>query len=249
MSVNVKTILKSPLMAGACITATVTIAGTLYAVTHPRSMVNRAESAQTVQAKRCKTVVFDAKPPLNVRDTPVERAGNIVASLDNGEILTVVAEREGWLQISAPTAGWVYQNLTRETCDNDLPAAALSRKRTSDPNLATLPSDEGSRLYRESVSQFQAGNLTGAIALAKAVSADSAAYPQAQIALKTMPQTWNQAEAKYSNAREAAQQSRWSDILQIVAEYPDIRFWREKLTPIVKQAIQNQGFAALKEAQ
>lgn len=249
MSVNVKTILKSPLMVGACITATVTLAGTLYAMTNPRSMVKRAESAQTVQATRCKTVVFDAKPPLNVRNMPVERSGNVVASLNNGEILTVVAEHEGWLQISAPAAGWVYQNLTRETCKNDLPAATLTRKRTTDPTLAMLPNDEGSRLYREAVSQFQAGNLTGALALAKAVSADSPAYPQAQIALKTMPQTWDQAESKYTTAREAAQQSRWSDILQIVAEYPDIRFWREKLTPIVKKAIQNQDFAVSKEAQ
>ncbi len=248
MSVNVKTILKSPLRVGACLTATVTLAGTVYALTHSRSMVKRAESAQLVQASRCKTVVFDDKPPLNVRETPVERSGNIVASLNNGEILTVVGEQDGWLKISEPTTGWVYQNLTRLSCD-DVPTATLTRKRVTDPTLAALPNDSGSRIYREAVSQFQAGNLTGAIALARSVSADSAAYPQAQIALKTMPQTWNQAENKYSTAREAAEQSRWNDILKIATEYPDIRFWREKLTPIVKKAIRMQYFTPGKEGQ
>lgn len=240
MSVNVKTILKSPLLVGACLTATVTLAGTVYAVTQPRSMVKRAEAVQPVQTASCKTVVFDAKPPLNVRNMPVERSGNIVASLNNGEILTVVGEQDGWLKISAPAVGWVYQNLTRMTCDSDPPKATLTRKQLTDPTLATLPDDQGSRIYREAVVQFQSGNLPGAIALTKAVSADSAAYSQAQTALKTMPQIWNQAESKYHTARKAEKQSRWSDILKIATEYPDIRYWREKLAPIVKRAIRMQ---------
>jgi len=249
MSVNVKTKFKSPLIAGACLTAAVTLAGTVYAVTSPRSMVKRAESAQTIQASSCKTVVFDDKPPLNVRDTPVERSGSIVASLNNGEILTVVAQREGWLKISAPAVGWVYENLTRKTCDSDPPRATLTRKQISDPVLARLPDDPGSRLYREAVSQFQAGNLTGALTLAKSVSADSAAYPQAQTALKIMPHTWNQASSKYNTALKAEEQSRWKDILKIATEFPDIRYWREKLAPIVKRAIQMQYFNATQEVQ
>lgn len=245
MSVNVKTILKSPLMIGACLTATVTITGTVYAVTQPRSMVKRAEAAQSVQAS-CRTMVFDAKPPLNVRDTPVERAGNIVASLENGEILTVVGEQDGWLKISDPAPGWVYENLTRKTCASDPPAATLVRKSVADPALATLPDEPGSRLYREAVSQFHAGNLPGAIALARSVSADSAAYPQAQIALKTMPQTWDKARNKYGTAIEAEEQSRWNEVLKIAAEYPDIRYWRQKLAPVVKKAIQMQYFPTRK---
>ncbi|MBW4443321.1 MAG: SH3 domain-containing protein [Plectolyngbya sp. WJT66-NPBG17] len=245
MSVNVKTILKSPLMVGACLTATVTLAGTVYAVTHPRSMVKRAEAAQSVQAS-CKTIVFDAKPPLNVRDTPIERSGNIVASLENGEILTVIGEHDGWLKISEPAPGWVYENLTRKTCASDPPTATLTRKRITDPVLATLPDEPGSRLYREAVSQFQSGNLTGAIALARSVSADSAAYPQAQIALKTMPQSWDKARNKYGTALEAEEQNRWNEILKITTDYPDIRYWREKLAPIVKKAIRMQYFSANK---
>lgn len=242
MSVNLKTILKSPLMAGACLTATVTLVGTMYALTHPRSMVKRAEANPSEQATSCKTVVFDDKPPLNVRATPAVQPGNIVASLDNGETLTVVGAQNGWLKISAPVTGWVYQNLTRQRCESDPPVARLSSRRGVDPALERLPDELGTRLYREAVSQFQAGNLPGAIKLAQMISADSAAYPHAQTALKMMPQTWNQAEFQYRKAVNAEKYSRWNDVLKIAVEYPDIRYWRERLAPIVKKAIRMQYF-------
>lgn len=244
MSVDVKSFLKSPLKVGACLTATVTLVGTVYALTHPRSMVKRAESAQLVQANRCRIEVFDEKPPLNVREAPIERPGNIVDSLDNGEVLTVVAEQDGWLRISAPTVGWVYEKLTRKTCDSDPPAATLVRKRINDPVLATLPDEPGTRLYREAISQYQSGNLPGAIALMRSISADSAAYRHAQTALKTMPQAWNQAKAKYETARAAEKQNRWGEILVIATDYPDIRHWRERLAPIVKKATRMHHFTS-----
>ncbi|MBD1824745.1 SH3 domain-containing protein [Cyanobacteria bacterium FACHB-DQ100] len=243
MSVNLKTILKSPLMVGACLTATVTLVGTMYALTHPRSMVKLADSSPSGQATSCKTVVFDDKPPLNVRATPAVQPGNIVASLNNGETVTVVGEQDGWLKISAPTTGWVYQNLTRQKCEGDPPAARLSSRRVVDPALEVLPDESGTRLYREAVSQFQAGNLPGAIKLAQMISADSAAYPHAQTALKIMPQAWDQAKVQYQKAVNAEKQSRWNDVLKIAIKYPDIRYWREKLTPIVKKAIRMQYFA------
>lgn len=249
MSVNLKTLLKSPLMVGACLTATVTFVGTVYALTYPRSMVKRAELSQTEQSASCKTVVFDDKPPLNVRATPTVQPGNIVGSLNNGETVTVVGEQDGWLKISAPAVGWVYQNLTRKACAGDPPTARLSHRRVVDPVLATLPDEPGTWLYREAVSQFQAGNLQGAIALARRISSDSAAFPHAQTALKIMPKTWDQAKLQYENAVNADRQSRWNDVLRIATEFPDIRYWREKLAPIVKKAIRMQYFAESKEEQ
>lgn len=234
-------------MVGACLTAIVTLVGTVYALTQPRSMVKRAESSQP--AASCRTVVFDDKPPLNVRAAPAVQPGNIVALLNNGETVTVIGEQDGWLKISSPATGWVYQNLTRKTCAGDLPNAKLSHRRIVDPVLATLPDEVGTRLYREAASQFQAGNLPGAIALVRMISADSVAYSHAQTALKMMPKTWDQARIQYENALNADKQSRWNDVLKIATDYPDIRYWREKLAPIVKKAIRMQYFAESKEDQ
>jgi uncharacterized protein YgiM (DUF1202 family) len=241
MSVNVKTILKSPLAVGACITAVVAVTGTFYAIANQKTSVNGfGLKAIQASADDCKTIVFDDKPPLNVRATPIEKTGNVVGSLQNGDVVTVIGAKGDWLQINAPVVGWIYKNLTRRDCASDAPVATLTQDEASDPTLVGLPNDSGSRLYLKSLAHFQAGNLNGAIALARAVPVNSAAYPKAQTALKTMPQAWSQAKTQFSTAQQAEQESRWSDILKIAMNYPDIRYWRERLTPIVKKASQMQ---------
>jgi len=62
-----------------------------------------------------KRLVDDPKPPINVR----RGAGvnfEVIGKLDNGTQITVQGEREGWLQISAPIAGWVASNRTKPIC-------------------------------------------------------------------------------------------------------------------------------------
>lgn len=40
----------------------------------------------------------------------------IAGTLDNGTQITVEGEKQGWLQISAPIAGWVAANRTKSIC-------------------------------------------------------------------------------------------------------------------------------------
>ncbi len=62
-----------------------------------------------------KRIISDPNPPINVRqDAGVEFA--IVGKLDNGTQITVQSEKQGWLQISAPIAGWVAANRTKPIC-------------------------------------------------------------------------------------------------------------------------------------
>ncbi len=95
---------------------------------------------------------------------------------------------------------------------------------------------QGKWLLEKATIHYQNGNLERAIALAKSVSIESAAYDQAQVALRTMPQKWNQAKSKYAIAKQALHESRWNDVLKVAVEYPDIRYWRQELAPIVKKA-------------
>ncbi len=62
-----------------------------------------------------KRIISDPKPPINVREgAGVDFA--IVGKLDNGTQITVQSEKQGWLQISAPIAGWVAANRTKPIC-------------------------------------------------------------------------------------------------------------------------------------
>ncbi|GBO54347.1 serine/threonine kinase [Pseudanabaena sp. lw0831] len=62
-----------------------------------------------------KRLISDPNPPINVRQgAGVDFA--IVGKLDNGTQITVQSENQGWLQISAPIAGWVAANRTKPIC-------------------------------------------------------------------------------------------------------------------------------------
>lgn len=62
-----------------------------------------------------KRLISDPNPPINVR-TGAGTNYAIVGTLDNGTQITVKGEKQGWLQISEPIAGWVAANRTKPMC-------------------------------------------------------------------------------------------------------------------------------------
>lgn len=183
----------------------------------------------------CQTIIADPNPPLNVRSSPVVASDNKVASLPNGTTLAVVDEQEGWLRINSPLQGWVYKELTVTSCMN--PTETLNPSPIQNFGMRT---DEGPKLLAIATEQYQSGNLNGAIALLKTISPQSLSYTAAQLFIRQWQQDWRRAESAYYSAQKASRDQRWQDVLQQVNSYPDIRFWRAKLAPIVQQAIKRQ---------
>ena len=76
---------------------------------------NRDPEAINSKCDYTQRLVSDPNPPINVRqgggkDFP------IVGKLDNGAQITVEVEKQGWLKISAPIAGWIAANRTKPIC-------------------------------------------------------------------------------------------------------------------------------------
>ncbi len=227
--------LRPPLLVGICITATVTLVGTVYAMTKPRlaEPVPAQQSTQPVSTQPCHARANDPQPPLNIRSTPDDASNNIVGTVPNGTVLTVVNSHRKWVQISTPIDGWVYEDLISQSCGQT----------AAQPNPAALlsaGSERGEQILQVALSQYQAGHLAAALAQLKTVPTHSTAYRKAQLALKTLPTEWQQAERQYHQAELAYKAGKWQEVIGVVNEFPDIRVWREKLTPIVKQAIENQ---------
>lgn len=79
------------------------------------SSQNTVNNLQNPQCDYTKRLVSDPQPPINVRQgAGVDFA--IVGKLDNGTQITVQSEKQGWLQISAPIAGWIAANRTKPIC-------------------------------------------------------------------------------------------------------------------------------------
>ncbi len=242
---RVNGILKSPLAVGVCITAVVTIAGTIYAVLSPRSDSSTLQSTAIATATKpdCQTIVNDPQPPLNIRSSPAEK-DNVVGQVKNGETLIVVGGNEAWFQVSSPVQGWVDQSLTKTVCGTASQVEDAKSQIAQSKELGQK--DQGDRILASAISVYQAGDLQGAIALVKTIPSSSAVYPKAQAKLKEMPSEWKQAQSLYNTAEKALKQSKWEVVLKLVDEFPDIRFWREKLAPLVKKAIQLRHTATSK---
>lgn len=217
-----KQALGSPLAIGIGAAILTTIIGTTWLQSQSQSTANDTRP-------HCRTIVADPKPPLNVRTSPIVAEDNVQGRLENGTILTVVDESNGWLQISQPLSGWVYKELTATSCTG-----------TANLSATTATDDPGPQLLAEATHQYHAGNLNGALALAKTVPTNSAAYLQAQAALTNWPKAWQRAANQFYDAQQALQAGRWQDVLAQVRQLPESRYWRSRLTPLIRQAMQEQ---------
>ncbi|MFM9264537.1 SH3 domain-containing protein [Tychonema sp. BBK16] len=63
-------------------------------------------------------VINDPSPPLNVRSHPRVTDSKVVGTLNNNTFVSVIAEKNGWLQITDPVAGWIAKNRTESSCPN-----------------------------------------------------------------------------------------------------------------------------------
>ena len=77
-------------------------------------------------------LVNDPNAPLNVRSAPDTSVENVVGSLDDGVLVSIVGDRDNWWQIDAPEAGWVSKNLIDSTCNEKIARIELP------PNAASV---------------------------------------------------------------------------------------------------------------
>ena len=242
MAFRVNQILKSPLGVGACVTAVITVmgAGHIFLKPQPNPSTAAQRPSETVGLpsdplaafRGCLTIVNDPQPPLNVRAAQTDRFDNVVGKVENGTPITVIGKQRGWLQVGSPVPGWVDQSLTKTICDQ-AEQAEIAKS-------IEMKTGVGNRVLAEAIEEYQSGDLTSAIKLMKTIPEDSSAYAQAQVSLKTMPNQWKRAKSLYGNAQTALEENRAADVLKLVGEVPDIRYWRQKFTPLVKQAIHDQ---------
>lgn len=93
------------------------------ATSPPQSQSSRpsnASSSETHTVEVCETrmaIVADPEPPLNVRSTPSIQTGQVVGQLQNGTMVMIEAEQNGWYKISSPQTGWIAKQRTENRCN------------------------------------------------------------------------------------------------------------------------------------
>uniref|UniRef100_A0A7C3PS07 SH3 domain-containing protein n=1 Tax=Oscillatoriales cyanobacterium SpSt-418 TaxID=2282169 RepID=A0A7C3PS07_9CYAN len=200
------------------------IASALVLDRYPALLLAVSSQHKTV----CQIIATDPNPPLNVRSSPIKAPDNIVAKVPNGTVLNVVDRQSGWLRITEPSVGWVYEELTVTSCT---PPLSQNRIQAADTTGAA-------NVFAQANDLYQTGNLQGAIALAQTIAPQSNDYGMAQTAIAQWQRDWHQAEAAYNTAQREARKGDWQAVLAQVPYIPENRYWRGKITPLVKQAAQ-----------
>jgi len=94
---------------------------------------------------------------------------------------------------------------------------------------------ETEALYK-ATEQYQAGNLEGAIALARSIKPNSSVYSEAQATIGQWQQQWKVAAQRYQAVEKAFKENRWRDVLRTAPQVPDILYWQSKTDKLVKLA-------------
>ncbi|MBD2496000.1 serine/threonine-protein kinase [Nostoc sp. FACHB-280] len=94
---------------------------------------------------------------------------------------------------------------------------------------------ENETLYK-ATENYQAGDLQGAIALAKSIPSYSNVYPEVQATIEVWQKQWLQAAEQYLLAEQALNEGRWSDVFKTANLVPDILYWQSKTQLLVQKA-------------
>jgi serine/threonine-protein kinase len=194
-----------------------------------------------------------ANGKLNVRSGP---KGQVVDTVAQGTNLSLTGkEKNGWVEISSPKKGWVFNDKKYITCSlasqtpvetpvsqAPVPVETATPKPstpTPKPSAPTpKPVDNGSKTLAKAADQSKDGDWEKAIAIAKSIPASSPAYQEAQAKIAQWQQELSDTKAKFDKIQKALDEGRWDEVL-IAATDPKFleeRYWREKLNQLIEEA-------------
>jgi serine/threonine-protein kinase len=220
---------------------------TCFAVVTPDSNI-RSEPSSSTRQNIIRTVQSQTNIPVTGRRT---QGGWIEVKLDDGRLAwahTEVMENNQQITSCLKANKRPFQVVDDALLITKRPSPSPTPKPTNSatpsPDKADKPTvkDEGRAIFAKAVEKFQAGDLPGAIALAKSIPPTSSAYPQVKEALQEWPNNWRIAQSKFINAQKAFDEGRWQDVIAFGKDpsFPQIRFWRDKLQQLVVTAEKNQ---------
>ena len=102
--------------------------------------------------------------------------------------------------------------------------------------LYAAPSNPGSDLLAKATEKYKAGNIDEAVALAKSIPTNSAAYQESLKAMQQWHSEWNKAATQFKAVEEAFNDGQWREVLNEANKTPNIAVWQQKIQPFVEQA-------------
>jgi serine/threonine-protein kinase len=199
---------------------------------------------------------------LNIRSSP---KGSVIKTVQKGTNLSLTGtEEKGWVEISSPVNGWVYQRsdlidctspsqIPIETAVNPKPVETTASQTpietipTQKPVEASKPKpsivrpkpvDNSSKALETAADKYESGDLQGAIADAQKIPPSSDAFKDAQAKIQQWQQEWSTTKAKFDELQKALDEGRWDVVFKAAVDpkFLEQRYWREQLNKLIEEA-------------
>ncbi|HBB31927.1 MAG TPA: serine/threonine protein kinase [Cyanobacteria bacterium UBA8803] len=199
---------------------------------------------------------------LNVRSEP---GGSVLDTVTKGTSLALTGkEQKDWVEINSPMKGWVFNDSQYIDCNSATPTIAQTEPsptpvktqpsptpdETPTPTTEKSPDqpkpvDNSAKILAKAAEKYQQGKLDEAIADAQSVLPDSPAFKDAQDQIEQWQQEWSDAKAKFERIEQAYKEGRYIDVLIYASDsnFPEQRYWREKLNQLVQDAMKRKDEA------
>ncbi|MBW4649384.1 MAG: protein kinase [Kastovskya adunca ATA6-11-RM4] len=224
---------------------TVAVITMAYAIQQRRIDQNLAgnpnNNSGVVTSEESCTVVI---PSLNVRSEPGTSNNNVIGRVSKGTTLALTGNQQnGWVEISSPQSGWVFNDSQYVDCPDSVQAVQPSPPKPTPAQ--PKPVDNGARTLATAAEKYQSGDLNAALAEARSIPSRSSAYRDAQGAIARWQKEWSFAETKFSELEQALNQGRWDDVIayETDTEFPEQRYWRGRLNELIAIAKQRKAEA------
>ncbi len=120
---------------------------------------------------------------------------------------------------------------------------------TPTPKLSLPPAENKAKTVAKARQKFESGDLEGAISLLKSTSGNAVSGIKETVdTVNQWQNDWTKAEALAKDINKAIDNGQWDQVLAYrdhPEKLPNIKYWRDKLEPMFKQAAENVAKQAL----
>ncbi|MGH7999930.1 MAG: serine/threonine protein kinase, partial [Brasilonema sp.] len=118
----------------------------------------------------------------------------------------------------------------------------ISKTLSAGKSTPATPEKGGSKVVEQAKQKYESGDLQGAIALLKTITANPTAVKETTEMISQWQQDWSKAESLFKDLDTAFADGQWDKVLAYKdhpEKLPNIEYWRNKVEPLFKQAADN----------
>ncbi|NMG07161.1 serine/threonine protein kinase [Brasilonema sp. UFV-L1] len=161
---------------------------------------------------------------------------------DQGTAIKIVDDNDviAAHSVSKPTS--IPETPSPTSLSQESEQSEISKTLSADKSTPATPNKGGSKVVQQAKKKYESGDLQGAIALLKTITANPTAVKETTEMISQWQQDWSKAESLFKDLDTALADGQWDKVLAYKdhpEKLPNIEYWRNKVEPLFKQAADN----------